>query len=256
MEFLLETKKDKLVFRKNTMLKPAARDLVMAVAASQPLSEPTSFKPGQSTVIVRLTWEGDTDLDLLVTDTDGNLLGAGKGNLYLATGEETAFVQVEEGGRWEVSVVCGADGGCPTTKASVSIKAADAKETIPVLLKGSVGTEVARIIVKQKQVVSSSTYNVMPGVSTRARPDKNEIIALLKPLVPKVKACAQGVEGVVKVSITFMGSTGKISPASVSGGPELTPAQKSCIESVVLKAGKLEPFEDAKLKVVFPFALK
>lgn len=83
-------------------------------------------------------------------------------------------------------------------------------------------------------------------------PTRSTVLAAMKRVTPSVRSCLQPSDGVAKVSLSFTGSTGRVSRANVTG-VQGSPA--ACVKKAVRRA-KLPPFSKPSLSISFPFSAR
>jgi|GEM_PF-1163308 len=88
-----------------------------------------------------------------------------------------------------------------------------------------------------------------------ATPSKADVLAAMKSVSDKVKACAKGQTGNAVIAIVFSGSTGKVTSASVVGGEFKGTPAASCIASAV-KGASVPKFKNPSFSVSYPFIIK
>jgi len=88
-----------------------------------------------------------------------------------------------------------------------------------------------------------------------ATPSKNDVLAAMKKVTGKVKACAKGQTGKAVTSIVFSGSSGKATSAKVIGGEFAGTPAASCIASAAQSAS-VPKFKQSSFSFTYPFLIK
>jgi hypothetical protein len=83
-------------------------------------------------------------------------------------------------------------------------------------------------------------------------PSRDDVLAALDPVRPKVAQCAPGQHGVAEVDIT-VSDTGAVTHAVVAGDFAGTP-EGSCIARAV-RGATFRPFQKPRFRVIYPFSL-
>jgi hypothetical protein len=87
-----------------------------------------------------------------------------------------------------------------------------------------------------------------PSESLAPTPTRDEVMAAMKAVTPKVTACGDGSGGVAKAKVTVAGATGRVTSVEVDG-----PSQ-SCVTKEVSKA-KFPKFANSSFNFTYPFKL-
>lgn len=84
-------------------------------------------------------------------------------------------------------------------------------------------------------------------------PSRDQVLSALKAIQPQVQACGNGGGGVANTAITVMGSTGRVTSATVSGQYAGTPVG-SCVAKTVRNA-KFPRFKRSTFQINFPYSM-
>ncbi|MFT3923150.1 MAG: GYF domain-containing protein [Myxococcales bacterium] len=123
----------------------------------------------------------------------------------------------------------------PAEKAPAKQSSADS--SIDDLLSGALGGKA-----KPKPAAPAASESLAPT------PSRDEVMAAMKSVTPKVTACGDGSGGVAKAKVTVAGATGRVTSVEVDG-----PAQ-SCVTKEVSKA-KFPKFANSSFNFTYPFKL-
>jgi hypothetical protein len=234
-------------------LKEPQRILVSNAAAK---TDPAKAETANGDVVVTATWDGNTDLDVVVVDPAGRKAGVAtrmKGariegatardheTLALATGEAGAFV---------VEMVRGAAGEAGRdvpVSGKVTIRAFGQTQTVPFTLTG-VRTQVARVDSRWEAELVPVDNGVGFGFrNNEPRPFDRGAAAGALARVSVAQCAASGQVGTGHVTVTFAPS-GRVSSVVVDD-PSFsgTPAGR-CVTAAFFSAS-VAPFEGAQVRV-------
>lgn len=160
-----EAKDGQMKLAKGVKLPKDLKDAVLRIAVGEKppllLDAPSVIDAGKAKFAVELSWDGDVDLDLWVATKKGKVLGGAgdKGSLLPgASGSqgEVFYMSKADKGRYTVQVVCAEPDGCGAVSGKVKIRAHGSKKTIPFVIKGGQGVEVASV--KVDRYMSKCSY--------------------------------------------------------------------------------------------------
>ncbi len=210
-------------------LKNAAQ--VQAAVAKLGSAENASF----GDVIVRATWEGGADLDVVVVDPSGNRAswsGRQRGVRVqdpTARDHETLAISNGAAGTFAVELVRAGKGGQPAS-GKVLIQAAGEQATVPFVLSGD-RVQVARVAVRYDQELVPLRDD--EAVEERQLPPFDRAAAVRAVSRVSVSQCARpdGPSGNGSVNVTFAGN-GFVQNASLGAGPFAGSGVGACVLSM------------------------
>ena len=120
---------------------------------------PGKYTVEDSRLVATLSWEGDVDLDLWVTDSADNLLGLGAhtGKVRFASSggeKEVYYLDVPAQGTYGFRAICADADGCPSASGTLEIKALDGEEKVSFEMKDGWAVDLARVRIGAKSTVS------------------------------------------------------------------------------------------------------
>ncbi len=83
-------------------------------------------------------------------------------------------------------------------------------------------------------------------------PSREDVVAVLSPLVAEIAACGNGAHGAASVRITWAGGTGRVIGADIIGGDAMGTPVGSCIVRLV-RGVQVRPFRRPSFLVTYPF---
>lgn len=104
-----------------------------------------------------------------------------------------------------------------------------------------------------KPAATKAAATATPSASLPQTPSRDDVLAAMKAVAPRVSACGGGQTGVAMTKVTVAGATGKVTNVDVSGQFAGTPAA-ACIAREVSKA-KFNKFQQATFSVNYPFKI-
>jgi hypothetical protein len=143
--------------KKGVKLPKDLKEAVLRIAAGEKpplmMDAASVVDAGKAKFSIELTWDGDVNLDLWVA-RKGKVLGGSGDNGFLLEGTagpqgEVFYMKKADKGRYTVQVMCAEPGGCGAVSGKVKIRVHGKKKTIPFVIKGGAGLDVATIKVEK-----------------------------------------------------------------------------------------------------------